>query len=115
MREGRSFSVIHLKGAFKFDFFPVSADAFAQSQLDRKRFIVSAIPGLESLEFAIASPEDTVLAKLVWFRKGGEVSDRQWHDILGILKVQSSRLDLDYVRAWAERLGVFDLLERALG
>jgi len=90
------------------------SDAFTQSELGRKRFIMSAIPGLENMHFPIASPEDTVLAKLVWFRKGGEVSDRQWHDILGILKVQSKRLDFDYLRNWAARLSVSDLLERAM-
>jgi hypothetical protein len=114
IREGRSFNAIHFKGALKFDFFPASSDAFAQSELGRKRFIVSAIPGLENIEFPIASPEDTVLSKLVWFRKGGEVSDRQWHDILGILKVQSTRLDVAYMRNWAALLAVSDLLERAL-
>ena len=113
IKDRRSFNAIHLKGAFKFDFFPVS-DAFTQSELGRKRFIMSAIPGLENMHFPIASPEDTVLAKLVWFRKGGEVSDRQWHDILGILKVQSKRLDFEYLRNWAARLSVSDLLEKAL-
>jgi hypothetical protein len=113
--EGRSFNAIHLKGAFKFDFFPANSDAFSQSELRRKRPIVSTIPGLENIEFPIASPEDTVLSKLVWFRKGGEVSDRQWHDILGILKVQANRLDLDYMKVWAARLAVSDLLELALG
>jgi len=114
MRDGRSFNAIHLKGAFKFDFFPASSDAFSQSELGRRRTIVSAVPGLENIEFPIASPEDTVLAKLLWFRKGGEVSDRQWHDILGILNVQSARIDFAYMTDWAARLAVSDLLERAL-
>ncbi len=70
--QGRSFNAIHLKGAFKFDFFPASAQGFSQSELRRRRFVVSAMPELSNIEFAIASPEDTVLAKLVWFRKGGE-------------------------------------------
>jgi len=56
----------------------------------------------------VASPEDTVLTKLEWYRMGGEVSDRQWRD------VQGERLDLLYLRQWAAALGVADLLERAL-
>ncbi len=62
----------------------------------------------------IASAEDTVLTKLEWYRMGGEVSDRQWRDVLGVLKVQGKRLDLAYLRRWATELGIADLLERAL-
>jgi hypothetical protein len=50
---------------------------------------------------------------MLWYRDGGEVSDRQWHDILGVLRTQGSKLDLDYVRTWAARLSVDDLLGRA--
>jgi len=45
---------------------------------------------------------------------GGEVSDRQWRDILGVLKTRQGELDLDYLRKWAGELKVSDLLERAL-
>ena len=61
----------------------------------------------------LPTPEDTVLAKVSLYRKGGEASDRQWADILGVLKVQGGRLDLEYLRHWARSLGVSDLLERA--
>jgi hypothetical protein len=59
-------------------------------------------------------PEDVLLGKLEWFRTGDEVSDRQWHDILGIVRVQGDALDLEYARRWAHVLGVADLLERAV-
>ncbi len=111
---GRPFNAIHLEGAFKFDFFPASAQGFSQSELLRRRYVVSAIPGLANIEFAISSPEDTVLAKLIWFRNGGETSDRQWHDILGVLRVQKARLDQDYLWHWASSLQVTDLLDKAL-
>ena len=61
-----------------------------------------------------ASPEDTVLSKLDWYRRDGEVSDRQWGDVLAVLKVQGSALDIGYLRTWASRLDIADLLERAL-
>ena len=57
---------------------------------------------------------DTVLRKLEWYRLGREVSDRQWNDILGVIRTQGDRLDFDYLRHWASELGVADLLERAL-
>ncbi|MGB8343950.1 MAG: hypothetical protein WCD86_03645 [Ktedonobacteraceae bacterium] len=64
--------------------------------------------------FNITSPEDIILNKLEWYRMGGEVSDRQWGDVLGVLKVQGTNLDLAYLRRWAVALNVADLLERAL-
>jgi hypothetical protein len=62
----------------------------------------------------IAIVEDTILAKLEWYRMRGEVTDRQWRDILGILRVQDGRLDLDYLQKCASELNVADLLQRAL-
>jgi hypothetical protein len=61
-----------------------------------------------------ASPEDTVLAKLEWYRMGGEASERQWRDILGVLKTRAGELDLAYLHQWAGELQVSDLLARAL-
>ena len=67
----------------------------------------------EPLEVYLASAEDTVLAKLDWYRQGGEVSDRQWRDVLGVLKVQGDALDRAYLREWAGRLALTELLRRA--
>jgi hypothetical protein len=55
--------------------------------------------------FYVASPEDTILHKLEWYRIGNEISDRQWNDILGVLKVRGKTLDLTYLRQWASQLG----------
>jgi len=54
------------------------------------------------------------LNKLEWFRLGGEISDRQWGDILGIMRVQGESLDMKYLRSWAQKLALSDLLEKAL-
>jgi hypothetical protein len=75
------------------------------------RHAIDEGPG--SLRVPIASAEDTVLAKLEWFRRGGESSERQWWDIVGVLRV-TSNLDRPYLDRWAASLGVTDLLQRAL-
>ena len=111
---GRAFNVIHIAGAYKFAIFPAGDDRFARSELARRRYTRTAITSLEHIEFPVATAEDAILSKLVWYRKGGEVSERQWHDIAGVLRVQPGRLDEDYLRTWAAQLGVGDLLARAL-
>jgi hypothetical protein len=66
----------------------------------------------ETGEYPVASAEDILLAKLQWYRMGGQVSERQWTDIAGILAVAPD-LDAAYLRDWAARLGVADLLDKA--
>jgi len=51
--------------------------------------------------------------KLEWYRLGNEISDRQWHDILGVMKVQAGRLDASYLDHWAGDLRIRHLLPRA--
>lgn len=107
-----SFNIIHRETMFKVDVFIPRPRAFLQSQLARAQKQTFAFETEVSAKFA--SPEDTILSKFEWYRMGGEVSERQWRDILGILKIRTGELDLTYLRMWANELKVSDLLERAL-
>jgi hypothetical protein len=69
----------------------------------------------DSVTLFVDTAEDTILRKLEWYRRGGESSERQWRDVTAIVNAQASRLDRAHLRAWATRLGVEDLLARALG
>ena len=109
---GQSFNAIHFNSVFKVDFFVASTDEFAVSQLDRRQS--RALSPDRPDEVFVATAEDTVLAKLRWFRAGSESSKNQWNDVLGIISVARDELDTTYLQTWAERLGVDDLLQRAL-
>jgi hypothetical protein len=107
-----SFNIIHRETMFKVDVFVPPPRSFLQSQLTRAQKQTFVFELEVSARFA--SPEDTILSKLEWYRLGGEVSERQWRDVLGILKVRSGALDMDYLQIWAREISVSDLLERAL-
>lgn len=110
--ERRSFNLIHLETMFKIDVFVSKGRPFDREAASRARAQVidqsAAAPRV-----IVASAEDTVLAKLEWFRRGGETSERQWWDIVGVLRVNPTA-DANYLLRWAVELGVADLLERAL-
>lgn len=108
----RSFNAIHLDSLFKVDVYILPADDFSRQQLERRRR-ETLLPDVAQ-EVCLATSEDTILAKLHWYRRGGEVSERQLRDVAGIVKVQGVELDIEYLRAWADRLGVRDLLEKVL-
>jgi hypothetical protein len=108
---GGSFNLIHLESSIKIDFFPLRKRSFSQQEFSRRQ---PRFPLKESIAPAcVATAEDTILSKLEWFRAGGEISENQWKDVLGILKVQADNLDLAYLDQWARELKVEDLYERA--
>ncbi len=108
----RSFNIIHKETMFKVDVFIPKVRLFDQDQLAH-RVEVEIAQDPKRMAW-IASAEDNVLAKLEWFRMGNEVSERQWRDVLGVLKTQSGNLDVEYMHKAAQALSVSDLLERAL-
>lgn len=111
IRRKSSFNAIHLKTMLKIDVFILKSRPFDQEAFRRMR---QEKLTEDSFPVSIVSAEDIILNKLEWNRMGGEVSDRQWGDVLGVLKVQGTNIDVPYLRRWATALSVADLLERAL-
>lgn len=107
-----SFNIIHLETMLKIDIFVAKNTPYDIETLKRRRKDTLDVDQ-KTAEFYLVSPEDIILNKLVWFRLGGGVSERQWNDVLGVLKVQKNSLDANYLKYWAPELKVEDLLEKA--
>ena len=112
IRHHGRFNLIHLETMLKVDVFIPKQRAFDRAQFERRtEQVIATAPERTAY---VASAEDIVLAKLEWYQMGGQVSERQWRDVLGVLKVQGDRLDMAYLRRGADELGVADLLMSAL-
>jgi hypothetical protein len=73
---------------------------FDRSKMERRR--LESFGETDNQQFWVASPEDLVLAKLLWRQRSQ--SEKQWRDVLGVLKVQGETLDFDYLFQWADAL-----------
>jgi hypothetical protein len=113
LRYHRSFNAIHLATMIKIDVFLPPASPFNQQAFQRVKQDTLETSA-DARRFYFASAEDSILKKLEWYQMGGRVSDQQWKDVLGILKVQGAALDVVYLRRWAATLQVGGLLEQAL-
>lgn len=109
IRERSCFNLIHQQTMYKIDVFLPKRRAHDARAMSRRR----TVDLLPDLSLPVATAEDIILAKLEWFRLGDEVSERQWHDVLGMLRLQGESLDAGYLRESAGELGVEDLLDRA--
>lgn len=106
---GTSANIFFLPFVTKIDLFALGRAPFDASEFMRKKKVI--VRGDESL--VVKSPEDTVLRKLLWFREGGEVSEKQWRDVVEVLRVSGPHLDASYLENWASRLQLEKLLQKA--
>jgi hypothetical protein len=112
LRQHSSFNVIHLESAFKIDVFIRKDTSFEKQLISRRRLL--KLSDSPAKPFSVISPEDIILLKLQWYRDTGHSSERQWDDVIGVLKVQADKLDFQYLKKWAGILGINDLLEKAV-
>lgn len=112
LKHRKSFNLISWESGFKIDVFVLRDRSYDERQMrHRVRLQISHDPDVRAW---VASAEDTILTKLEWYRLGGEVSDRQWNDVLGVVRLMRERLDIKLLESGAQELGVSDLLQRAL-
>jgi hypothetical protein len=112
IRRRASFNVVHLATMFKADVFVLRGDSWSREEMKRARVERLSV-NAQDVSIRFATPEDTLLHKLIWFKLGNEISDRQWSDVLGVLRTQGDALDTRYLEYWADLLDVAALLRRA--
>lgn len=106
-----SFNLIHRESMFKVDIFVARNHPLDKAVLARaRRQVLHTEPEVSA---SLISPEDAIVAKLLWYRQGREVSDRQWRDIVGMLRVLGNSMDRTYLKQFAQQMGVSDLLQKA--
>lgn len=110
VEHGSSFNLLHFGTGFKIDVFVLTDDALDRRQLAGRQTVTLD----DGTTIWVGSPIDQVLRKLRWFQSGGEVSDRQWRDVMAILTVQAQRIDHAELLAAADQLGLGPLATRAI-
>lgn len=104
------FNLIHLSSSFKVDVFVMKDRAFDIRSMNRA--VIGKVDPHSSFEFPVASAEDTILSKLEWYRLGNEVSERQWDDVVRVMKILGNQADREYLNRNAVELNVADLLQK---
>jgi len=103
----RMLNITHTETIANADIYINDNSPFALSQMNRRLLIeLEGIP-----KFWVATPEDTILQKLYWGKDSQ--SEKQWRDVLGILKLQTSSLEYSYLKEWAKQLNLLDILDSA--
>ena len=112
IRKFSSFNLIHLETMIKIDVFIHKRQSYQEESLRRKQKDTLE-DSEDASEFYFSSPEDIILNKLQWYEIGNRISERQWLDVIGVIKVQHKNLDDGYLRKWGKDLGLLDLLIKA--
>ena len=109
VKSGRmqTLQIIEMESISRADLVVAGTDEFERLKFARRRVIE-----FEGTALYFASPEDVILNKLRWRQRSG--SEKQWRDVLGVLKVQAENLDYGYMRELAEQLGLVDALNQAV-
>jgi len=102
---GRSFNLIDNETGWKIDVFILTNDAFKQSEFQRRQGVVVNDRGDR---LVLPTPEDIIIQKLPWYRMTRHQSDKEWRDILGVVKLQGLGLDFAYPCRWAAELDLAD-------
>lgn len=111
IEHGGMSNVIDTASGWKIDLSVLEKSAFFDSVLSRRRKIV--LPDAAAPVWVV-SPEDVILMKLLWRRDSR--SDKQFNDVLNVVRSLGAQLDWKYLNEWAKSVSVaadLDALRKA--
>jgi hypothetical protein len=108
-RSGGSFAALHRVSGFEMDVIMSDGSPFDEEEF---KGCLRVPLGEPPVQVPVKSARHIILRKLLWFQAGGGVSERQWRDVAGVMRVNWDGLDVSYMRKWAIELGVADLFEQ---
>lgn len=106
IRHQRMFNLLHNETQTKVDFWLVKDTEFDQERFKRKTKII-----IKNTPAYISTPEDLILIKFIWYKESN--LQKHYEDAKGIFEIQSE-LDISYIRKWAKRLSIEDIVEDML-
>ncbi len=111
IRSRSSFNLVDTDRALKVDLVVLGDGLLDRMQIERR--VLIEVPGAAT-GIWVTAVEDQVLRKLDSYRAGDRGSDRQWRDVVGLLRIHGDEVDLDYLRTSAVSLGLAEDLAAAL-
>ncbi|NNC79169.1 MAG: hypothetical protein HKN94_03355 [Acidimicrobiales bacterium] len=102
-----SFNLLHNESGVKVDVFVLGEALLDRRQVDRRIRME-----LDAGHLWVTSPEDIVLRKLWWYSLTDGTSERQWRDVIALMA--NASIDVEDVRTTAAKVGLRELVERAL-
>ncbi len=108
IKEKNQFQAVHLPTMLKMDFWILTDEEF-----DKCRFLRRKRIRLFNQYMEMATPEDTIIQKLIWFSKG-EI-EKHLIDAAFVLQIQGKKLDRKYLNQWISRLKLkryFEMLKK---
>ncbi len=102
----KMFNLLDTEEGDKIDFYIQKKESYELEKFKRK--MKKSFLGMEVF---FLSPEDLILSKLVWSKKSG-YSEKQFHDVKGVVRVQRNNLDYPYLEKKIQELKLEEFWER---
>lgn len=104
VRSKGEFNFIDPETGLKVDFWIAKDDSRAILQFKRRKSEL-----INDKKIYFIAPEDLILNKLLWHQQSGSLL--QLDDIKSIFKVSGNKLDMRYLKQWAAKIEVLNLME----
>jgi len=107
IRHKGEFNFIDPESNLKVDFWIIKADPLSMLELKRRKVF-----SIDGQKVYFISPEDLILSKLRWYQESQSV--RHLDDVETVFRISGKQLDMQYLKQWAQKLGMTPLLQGAI-